>query len=73
MKAVNIKAMREAAPFVPFTISLGDGRKFSVRHPDFLAISPNDVDFVLFGEEGGINILASDPVTGIAMNRRKNR
>jgi len=34
-----LKAHR-TRPFRPFTIHLADGRTYTIRHPEFLAISP---------------------------------
>ena len=33
MNAESIKAFPKATPFVPFKLSLQDGREFVVRHP----------------------------------------
>jgi hypothetical protein len=33
------RALR-AAPFIPFTLHLADGREFYVPHPDFVAYHP---------------------------------
>lgn len=39
----TIEQIRDAmhrAPFSPLTVRLIDGRSFVVRHPDFIAVSP---------------------------------
>jgi hypothetical protein len=41
---VNINALRElhgARPFVPFTLTMADGRKLPVPHNEFLSVSPS--------------------------------
>ena len=43
---MNLKGIREAVrrrPFKPFTISLADGRKFSIPHPEFVAVGKRHV------------------------------
>ena len=37
MKIALLRELHEARPFVPFTITLADGRKLSVIHNEFLA------------------------------------
>lgn len=41
MKLALLRELHQARPFVPFTISLADGRKLDVIHNEFLAIFPN--------------------------------
>jgi hypothetical protein len=40
MTAEQLRAMREASPFRPFTIHLADGRSLPVPHRDFVSQSP---------------------------------
>jgi len=35
-----IRKALKAEPFEPFTVSLTDGRRFSVKHPEFIWIPP---------------------------------
>ncbi|CAG0963021.1 hypothetical protein PHYC_00830 [Phycisphaerales bacterium] len=39
MTIEQMKAVHGARPFKPFVIRLADGRKYEVRHPEFLAFS----------------------------------
>jgi hypothetical protein len=41
MTAEQLRAMREANPFRPFTIHLTDGRTLAVPHRDFVSQSPS--------------------------------
>ena len=41
MNAESIKTFLKATPFVPFKLSLQDGREFVVRHPELLVILPD--------------------------------
>ena len=40
MTAQQLRAAIQATPFRPFTIHMGDGRSFDIRHPDFLLLTP---------------------------------
>ena len=41
MTADQLRALREANPFRPFTIHLADGRVLDVPHRDFVSLSPS--------------------------------
>jgi hypothetical protein len=41
MKAALLRELHEARPFVPLTITLGDGRKLHVVHNEFLYFFPS--------------------------------
>lgn len=50
---MDVEHVRQAVhkePFEPFAIRLSDGRSLAVKHPEFVAISPNLV--VVIGEKG---------------------
>jgi hypothetical protein len=51
MTIEQLDALHRARPFRPFTISLGDGRSFRVRHPEFLARTPGGRTVILGLEE----------------------
>jgi hypothetical protein len=38
MTLVEMRALRDAAPFIPFRIHLADGRSLDVLHPEYLTI-----------------------------------
>jgi hypothetical protein len=40
MTVERVRNLHGARPFRPFTIHLGDGRSFRVKHPELLAILP---------------------------------
>ena len=46
-----------AQPFRPFTIHLGDGRAFLVKHPDFISRSPSGRTLIVYGDDDHFNIL----------------
>lgn len=41
MNADSIRTFLKATPFVPFKLSLQDGREFVVDHPELLVILPD--------------------------------
>lgn len=40
MNIDQIKEARDARPFKPFTLSLADGRRLGVPHPEYLSFPP---------------------------------
>jgi hypothetical protein len=50
MDVEHVRTAVHQQPFEPFTIRLSDGRSLPVKHPEFVAISPNLV--VVIGEKG---------------------
>lgn len=41
MRTSRIRELHEARPFVPFTLTLADGRKLTVPHNEFLYLFPS--------------------------------
>lgn len=41
MTSEQLRAVRDATPFLPFVIHLTDGRSFPIPHRDYLSISPH--------------------------------
>lgn len=41
MNIAVLRELREARPFVPFTLALADGRKLPVVHNEFLSFFPS--------------------------------
>ena len=46
-----------AQPFRPFTIHMGDGRVFFVKHRDFISRSPSGRTVIVHGEDDSFSIL----------------
>jgi len=40
MTKEHLRSVRDATPFVPFTIRLADGRSFLIQHRDYLSLPP---------------------------------
>jgi hypothetical protein len=57
MTAEQLRMMRDANPFRPFTIHLADGRSFSVPHRDFVSQSPAGRTIIVYGSEESFSIL----------------
>lgn len=73
MSTSSIRKLVDAAPFRPFAIHLADGRSIQVHHREFIMISPADLDFVVYQPDGGIDMVATNLVTGLQLKapRRK--
>jgi hypothetical protein len=57
---MNLDQLRKRVSngFQPFTLHLSDGRKFAVRHPEFIAVGRNIV--VVIGDDDIANVI--DPL-----------
>jgi hypothetical protein len=57
MTAEQLRAIREANPFRPFTIHLADGRSVTVPHRDFVSQSPGGRTIIVYGSDEGFSVL----------------
>jgi hypothetical protein len=57
MTAEQLRAMREAQPFRPFTIHLADGRSLLVPHRDFVFQSPGGRIIIVYGSGESFSII----------------
>ena len=57
MTVEQLKAALHAQPFRPFTIHMGDGRSFLVKHQDFLSRSPSGRTVIVYGDDDGFRVL----------------
>lgn len=48
----HIRKAAKAQPFVPFTVSLGDGRRLLVGHPENIMISSEATRTIIIAESG---------------------
>jgi len=46
-----------ARPFRPYTIYMGDGRAFFVKHPDFLSRSPSGRTVIVHQDDESFSVL----------------
>lgn len=57
MTVKHLKSVLHAQPFQPFTIHMGDGRAFFLKHPDFIARSPSGGTVIVYNEDESHSIL----------------
>jgi len=48
----RIRSLITAQPFRPFTINLVGGKTFTVRHPEYAAMSPDGREMIVYDDEG---------------------
>ncbi len=57
MTVEQLTNVHHAQPFRPFTIHMGDGRTFFVKHPDFISRSASGRTVIVHGENESFSIL----------------
>lgn len=57
MQLEQFKNVLHAHPFRPFTIHMGDGRTFLVKHRDFVARSPTGRTVIVHGDDDSFSVL----------------
>ena len=57
MTSATIRTVMHNQPFRPFNLHLADGRAFTITHPDFIAVSQNGREAILYDEEGGAHFI----------------
>jgi hypothetical protein len=65
MTAEQLRAMREAHPFRPFTIHLADDRLLPVPHRDFVSQSPGGRTIIVYGSGEAFNVVDLYSVTDL--------
>ncbi len=55
----QLEDVLHAQPFRPFTIHMGDGRSFLVKHQDFVSRSPSGRSLIVYGDDDRFSILAT--------------
>jgi hypothetical protein len=69
MTIEQLRNVRQALPFRPFTIHLADGRSFTIEHPDFISQSPSGRTIIVYGDEDQFSILDLLLVTELEIHR----
>lgn len=69
MTVEQLKSVQLAQPFRPFTLHMGDGRAFCVKHPDFISRSPSGRTVIVYGEDDSFSILDMLLVTEVEVHR----
>ena len=57
MTTEQLRVMRDASPFRPFTIHLADGRTSTVPHRDFISQSPGGRTIIVYGANEAFSVL----------------
>jgi hypothetical protein len=57
MTVEQLKNVLQTQPFQPFTIHMGDGRTFLVKHRDFISRSPTGRTVIVHGDDDSFSIL----------------
>jgi len=57
MTVEQLKNVLHAQPFRPFTIHMGDGRVFFVKHRDFISRSPSGRTLIVHGDDDSFSVL----------------
>ena len=75
MQAKELRTIYRAQPFQPFVVHLADGRAIPVKHQEFMALSPAGRSAVVYGEDGGFEVIDILLITGLEVTnaRRKSR
>jgi hypothetical protein len=57
MTAEQLRALREANPFVPFTIHFADGRSLLVPQRDFVSQSPGGRTIIIYHSDEAFSVV----------------
>ena len=68
MTVEQLKTVQHAQPFRPFTIYMGDGRSFFVKHPDFISRSPSGRTIIVHGDDDSFSVLDMLVVTELQVH-----
>jgi hypothetical protein len=72
MTVEQLKDVIHAQPFRPFTIHMGDGRAFFVKHQDFISRSPSGRTIIVYGPDDSFSILDLLLVTELEVHPPEN-
>jgi len=73
---MRIDAIEEALqlrPFVPFRLILPSDRTVAVPHPEFVSISPNRKQVLVWNKRGGWSLIEPALVVELAFNGAKKQ
>jgi hypothetical protein len=72
MTIEQLATVHHARPFRPYTIHLGDGRAFFVKHPDFLSRSPSGCTVIVHQDDESFSVLDLLLVTELEVHAPSN-
>lgn len=67
MNVEQLRTLRNANPFRPFTIHMADGRSLRVMHRDYLSMSPGGRTVIVYQGDEAFSILDLLLVTEISV------
>jgi len=65
MRIQELRELRDATPFRPFSIHLADGRAIPVFHRDFVMSSPNGRTVIVYRRDSSFDIVDVMLVTSL--------
>lgn len=65
MSVSSIREAISARPFRPFTVRVADQRSYTIPHPEFVNIGPQNRSLVIWHDDGGASIVDMLMITGI--------
>jgi hypothetical protein len=68
MNVEHLRSLRDANPFVPFTIHLADGRSHRVVHRDYLSMSPGGRTVIVYHGDEAFSLVDMLLVTEVAVD-----
>jgi len=72
MTIEQLATVHHARPFRPYTLHLGDGRAFFVKHPDFLSRSPSGRTVIVHQDDDSFSVLDLLLVTELEVHAPSN-
>ena len=69
MSIDELRKVRGGNPFRAFTIHLADGRSYRINHRDYLSLSPVGRTAIVYGEDGGFDILDTLLITVLSVEK----
>ncbi len=69
MTADTIRDFLRAAPFVPFSVQLANGRKVRVPHPDFASINPSGRTLIVYSHGEHFEMVDVMLVTNVVVEK----
>jgi len=72
MTIEQLATVHHTRPFRPYTIHLGDGRAFFVKHPDFWSRSPSGRTVIVHQDDESFSILDLLLVTELEVHAPSN-
>lgn len=68
MTAEQLRTVRDATPFRPFTVHLADGRSLPVPHRDFLSMTPGGRTVIVYRGGEAMSIVDIMLVTELSVD-----